>query len=54
MVLLGLGAYELRVEEMDSMRVAKLKLTKLPAGGTEFMKKSGTEEGSNGAKSQGH
>jgi CBS domain containing-hemolysin-like protein len=30
MVLLGLGAYELRVEEMDSMRVAKLKLTKLP------------------------
>jgi CBS domain containing-hemolysin-like protein len=33
MVLLGLGAYELRVEEMDSMRVAKLKLTKLPAAG---------------------
>jgi CBS domain containing-hemolysin-like protein len=42
MVLLGLGAYELRVEEMDSMRVAKLKLTKLPgAGETEFVKKSG-------------
>jgi CBS domain containing-hemolysin-like protein len=51
MVLLGLGAYELRVEEMDSMRVAKLKLTKLPgAGETEFLKKSGREEGGKGSK----
>jgi len=49
MVLLGLGAYELRVEEMDSMRVAKLKLTKLPgAGETEFMKKSGGKEDKKG------
>ena len=48
MVLLGLGSHELRVEEMDGMRVAKLKLTKLPGGGTEFIKKSGTEEGSKG------
>jgi CBS domain containing-hemolysin-like protein len=40
-VLLGLGAYELRVEEMDSMRVAKLKLTKLPGGATEFIRRPG-------------
>ena len=39
MVLLGLGrGANCAWEEMDSMRVAKLKLTKLPAGGTEFMK----------------
>jgi CBS domain containing-hemolysin-like protein len=51
MVLLGLGAYELRVEEMDGMRVAKLKLTKLPgAGETEFLKKAGKEKGGKGSR----
>jgi CBS domain containing-hemolysin-like protein len=40
-VLLGLGAYELRVEEMDSMRVAKLKLTKSLGGATEFIRRPG-------------
>jgi hypothetical protein len=36
---------------MDSMRVAKLKLTKLPgAGETEFLKKSGRKEGGKGSK----
>jgi CBS domain containing-hemolysin-like protein len=34
--VLKLGAYELRVEEMDGMRVAKLKLTRLPVEGGEI------------------
>jgi CBS domain containing-hemolysin-like protein len=42
-VSLGSGMYELRVEEMDSMRVAKLKLTKRPSGVTEFIRKPGGE-----------
>jgi CBS domain containing-hemolysin-like protein len=33
---LKLGVYELRVEEMDGMRVAKLKLTRLPVEGGEI------------------
>jgi CBS domain containing-hemolysin-like protein len=39
-VSLGQGMYELSVEEMDSMRVAKLKLTKFSGGGTEFIRKT--------------
>ena len=35
--VLAVGAYELRVEEMDGMRVAKLKLTRLPGNdGAKF------------------
>ena len=43
---LAFGAYELRVEEMDGLRVAKLKLTRLldddeaaKSGGTEFIRR---------------
>jgi CBS domain containing-hemolysin-like protein len=33
---LSAGTYELRVEEMDSMKVAKLKLTRTQSEGGEF------------------
>jgi CBS domain containing-hemolysin-like protein len=38
-VSLAQGMYELRVEEMDSMKVGKLKLVKMVGGGTESFRK---------------